>query len=153
MTPRRGLRLGLGLTLAALVAVAVFIERADRDEPDRRPAPAQAPTAEREAPAPYVERAVYSPSAPAPTVDETAEPPPARRAPPPLASGKISREDYEIEYRNAVCACQTRNCVRDLQAGFVARLSSIDRKQPSTDAVREASRQRRACIERLPEAS
>jgi len=58
------------------------------------------------------------------------------------------------EYRDAVCACATRACVRGLQDPFIRRLHTVSYNAARDDGPKgDAHREARRCIDRLPEGS
>jgi hypothetical protein len=61
---------------------------------------------------------------------------------------------WAIDYRDAVCACHTRQCVGDLQGGFVRKLSAVVHGDEADDATYAAATSAAIrCYYALPEGS
>jgi hypothetical protein len=64
---------------------------------------------------------------------------------------RITEASLMGQYRDAVCACQSKACVSELQSGFIRQLDRVDydphRDDPDyNEALREATR----CVAALP---
>jgi hypothetical protein len=155
-----------GVALSAGLAVHLF--GGSREAPVA--APHDAPSQERaSAPAPYRDRVAFPGAQPATEPAEapppaeataaTAPPPPHRPlpgvdirvpgsgppAPPQTASGWVT------SYREAVCGCATRECVRALQTRFVRAIGSTNWDEERDGAAyAQASREAIKCYSRLP---
>ena len=87
-----------------------------RDFPSH-PDPEQPSAKPDEAPAPTGPTAFATPPAPPTVIPVGDSRPPALRR---------SGASWALEYRDAICACSTRTCVRDLQGAFIHRLEAVD---------------------------
>jgi hypothetical protein len=162
-------RWSVGLGVVALGAGAFFALRprphdrpvspvtADVDEPPAPYRDRQYPRPLAEAPAPVPVPAMPAP--PPPEVPASREPATpvavptiADDRPPPATPQTASR--WIAGYRDAVCGCKTRNCVRELQGRFLNALSSMS-YDDARDGQRyqEASHEAIRCYAALPDDS
>ena len=164
MTPflrRRPVTVLLGLAVAAAL---VWSARQVRPVAvDQRTSPAVAQRAEPTAPYhtridfPAAPEAVTSPPQPPATPKLAPAPPPPAVIPAGDGTPRPAPQSgtgWAADYRVAVCACKTRSCVGDLQAGFIRRLATMEfseerDSQQYSDAIHEAIH----CYTSLPEDS
>jgi len=161
MTAPRLLLAG-GAGVALIGALWLGLGRANHHPAETAAAPDEAQEAPR-----LVQRDYPSaPAAPAPPTAQPGQPAPAAPVQPPPRARVIPVVDdrpapspqqasaWAINYRDAVCACHTRACVRDLQGAFVRQLDAMTPgDQNDVQKFSEATHAAIKCYNALPEGS
>jgi hypothetical protein len=168
MTPAEKRWLALGGVVVAMLVAFAFVAGGRRT----RPQPATAAT-DPEPSAPYHQRRRFPnlpAEAPAPMAPAAVAEPPAEVAAPPLPASAIvaaqladdhrspapsqTSAQWITGYREAVCGCKTRSCVRELQGRFLSALGATSYvAERDEERYVAASRAAIACYAALPEDS
>jgi hypothetical protein len=151
---------------AAVVVLSIVVFRPDAT-PDREPplaaeAPAAEPAAARhrgreDFPSRPEQHAPAQAEMPAPATPVAFAVPPSPPTEIPVGDGRPrpspqSGAAWATEFRDAVCACSTRACVRDLQAAFIRKLESVGYDEARDgEKYTEATRAAIRCYSALPE--
>jgi hypothetical protein len=148
-----------GAIVALIGGLWLWPGRARQRPAETAAAPAEAPRlAQRDYPS--------SPAAPAPPAAQPTQAAPTAPVQPPPPAQVINTggegpapspkqaSAWAIDYRDAVCACHTRSCVRDLQGAFVRQLGAMaPGDENDVQKYSEATHAAIKCYYALPEGS